>query len=1083
MGLGASAGGLNALQAFFQAMPPDSDLAFVVVVHLSPDYESHLASILSRHTAMPVMQVTESVTLERNQVYVIPPNRMLTAVDSHLRISPPSSKVERRVTVDHFFRSLADFYGENAICMVLSGTGSDGTLGLKRVKERGGFAIVQNPEESEYQSMPQSAIAAGTADLVLPVAKMPEAILGYISKRVRIPESEHELQQNDRDTLGRIFSQVRIRFGHDFSQYKHATMLRRLRRRMQILQIDTLEHYLSYLRNHESEVGFLFRDFMISVTNFFRDRESFTYFAEEIVPRLFQGKAEGSQLRAWVVGCASGEEAYSIAMVLLDHARGLDAPVDIQVFASDISDDALFRAREGFYSGRIAEDVPQEKLDRYFTEEQGGYRIRKEVRDIVLFAPHNVLKDPPFSRLDLISCRNMLIYLKQDAQQKVLQLFHYALRTGGYLFLGPSESVTGSEYFRDIDKHHSVFQRQEVPPSERHLPFLQPSYQQSILMEDRRPENEGKRISYGALHQRVVERYANPSILVNDGYTIVHLSENAGRYLQQPGGEPTDNLLKRIRDELRLELTSCLYMAQEKRSAVRSAPVTIRIDGGQRQVILSVRPSREPEISSYLLVMFDESEPAVGGETEEPKDGRMEATARKLEDELDSMKRRLQSTIEEYETSKEEMKATNEELQSMNEELKSTAEELETSKEELQSMNEELVTVNQENKNKVEELSLLTNDLQNLLSATEIATLFLDRDLRIKRFTPKVSDIFNILGTDRGRPLSDLTHKLVYSSIIDDARSVLRTLVPVEREVADSDGRWYLVRILPYRTTEDRIDGVVITGIDIDGIKHAEEDLQQSRDSLTALKNSLEERVRERTSALEQKNEQIHHLVSQLVLAEQRERHRVARLLHDDLQQLLYGVQMRLGMLRKQFEAGNGEDHFAALGESIDLVRRSVDVTRRLSVDLSPPVIRGEGIVEMIQWLANQIETVHDLDVNVEVRDTPVGIRQEIQVLVFQLIRELLFNIVKHAQVGRADIAIEEDDLNLRIRVSDKGAGFDPAQLDATDDDGVKTGLGLSTMRERLGLFGGRLIIDSKPGDGTVATIEIPHDRAKKHAG
>jgi len=816
--LGASAGGLNALQQFFEHLPPDSGMAFVVMMHLAPDYESHLAALLQGFTEMPVQQVNDTIALEPNQVYVAPPNRNLFALGDHLGLAALEEQRSDRAPIDYFFRTLASTLGTRAICVVLSGSGSDGTLGLRHIKEVGGLTVAQDPADAEYDAMPQSAIATGFVELILPAAQIAARLVEYAHTAKREPSilaTEEEPPDNARDLIKEILDQVRAGTGYDFGRYKQSTILRRIHRRMQIYGYDQLTGYLEFLHEHGDEVQKLSADFLISVTNFFRDAEAFTALEREVVPGLFRNKQGEDQVRVWVTGCATGEEAYSMGILLLEYAQHLQHPPHIQVFATDISELALRRAREGLYSESIELDVTSTRLARFFLRDQGGYRVRHELRELVLFAPQNLLKDPPFSKIDLISCRNVLIYMQRSAQKQLLELFHYALRPDGYLFLGSAESIEDVRLFRDVSRRHGLFQRQPMASHEVRLPSLtlsQSPAQFSPAVAHAEPQRVG---SIEKLYVQIMERYGPPSLIVNADYNVLYFSDGVNRYLRQPRGEPTDNVLRRVREELRVELTSGLYRAFEHREATQSAPIVIAYEQGPRLVAVDVRPAEEENLKDFALVLFHES----AAQSEEKGDQELLTVRRQsltaLEEELQEVRRRLQAAIEQYEISKEEMRAANEELMSMNEELRSTAEELETSKEELQSINEELLTVNQENKSKIDELSQRTSDLQNLLAATDIATLLLDRELNIKRFTPRICEVFNVLAGDRGRPLGHITHKLHYANLLQDAASVLQTLTPIEQEVSSEDDRWYVIRILPYRTVDEHIGGVLITLVDI----------------------------------------------------------------------------------------------------------------------------------------------------------------------------------------------------------------------------------------------------------------------------
>ncbi len=797
-----------------------------------------LADLLQPSVRFPVQQVTETVPIEVNHVYVIPPNANLSAIDTHLRLSRLEAKRRERSPIDHFFRTLAATHDGHSIGIVLTGTGSDGTLGLKEIKAKGGVILVQDPNEAEFDGMPQSAIATGIVDRVLPIAELAEALLRLVAVGSRIPaqESVDPPPPTEQTLLPKILAILRTRTDRDFSRYKPATILRRISRRMQLNYVDDFARYVELLREQPEEARALADDLLITVTSFFRDPEVFKRLERDIIPHLFEGKGAADTLRAWSVGCATGEEAYSIAMLLLEEASRMSDPPRIQIFASDLHKNSLDGAREGLYPEEIEGDVSAERLDRFFRKENGGYRISKELRDTVVFAPHNLLGDPPFSRMDLITCRNLLIYLDRGVQRDVIGLFHYALCPNGYLLLGSAETTDAAELFRTEDKKLCLYQKRNVAVPEPRLPvFPLTRLRLSPDGTGAKGENGSVSVPLQAVHGNLLEKYAPPSILVGPENNLARLSERAGRYLIHPGGEVTTSALRLIREELRVELQSLLQLAKEKRIALSSRTITLRLDGEDTPVVMHVRPAQDKDQDGFVLVIFEEQlatrrqERAQADATADGKPG-PESQA-----ELDAVRQRLQAIIEEYETSQEEMKAANEEMQSTNEELRSTMEELETSKEQLQSINEELQTVNQENRHKVDELSQLSSDLQNLLSATDIATLFLDRDLRILRFTPRLSKLFNIRTTDRGRPISDLTHRLGYGQLSVDAQAVLDSLVPIEREIRDDEEHWYFVRLLPYRSAEERIEGVVITFFEISALKKAEQALRESESRFRAL--------------------------------------------------------------------------------------------------------------------------------------------------------------------------------------------------------------------------------------------------------
>lgn len=850
VGIGASAGGLAALRELFAHVPADNDLAWVVVVHLSPEHESHLAALLQPQVRMPVQQVGETVPIEAGRVYVIPPNANLEAIDTHLRLSQLEERRRERAPIDHFFRTLSRTHDGHAVGVVLSGTGGDGTIGLKEIKEKGGLSVVQDPDEAEYDGMPRSAVATGLVDLILPLAEIPGAILRYAHTRPRLtmPPEGAEPEDDERVLLQKVFAQIRAHTGRDFSRYKRSTILRRTARRMQIRQVEELSRYLDVLRADPEEVRALAEDLLITVTNFFRDSEVFEVLEREVVPQLFEGKSPDDEIRVWTVGCATGEEAYSLAMLLVEEAGRRADPPRVQIFASDLHERSLEKARAGFYPGEIEQDVSPARLKRFFEKENGAYRIRKELRELVVFAPHNVMGDPPFSRIDLISCRNLLIYLRREVQPDVVALFHYALNPDGFLVLGTSEGVEAPDLFRIEQKKECIYRKRNVRAPESTLPVF-PDTTRRLVDGARRRTGPVEPGTHGTVHQRLLERYAPPSLLIAPDDRVVHLSEGAGRYLVHPRGDVTANVYQLVRQELRIPLRAAIHEARERRRRLQSPPVAVRFNGESGEVLVHVLPSESPEEDGFALVLFEEQRmvpsPPAGLPDVGTEDSGTASRVEGLEAELDHSRRTLQAIIEDYETSQEELRASNEELQSSNEELRSTMEELETGKEELQSMNEELHTVNQENRHKVAELAQLSADLQNLMAATEIATLFLDRDLRILRFTPNVAEVFNVRVTDHGRPLTDITHRLGSDRISADAEQVLDTLKPVEREVQDEGGRWHLSRVLPYRDTRDRVEGVVVTLVEITRLKEAQGALEESERQLRATAASLvEERSR-----------------------------------------------------------------------------------------------------------------------------------------------------------------------------------------------------------------------------------------------
>jgi two-component system CheB/CheR fusion protein len=840
VGIGASAGGLEAFQALFAGMPADSGMAFVLVQHLDPRHETMMPELLARHTPMPVLLVPDETRVEENHVYVIPPNATLTIDDCTLRVTRPERSRGRRTPVDSFFRSLAEDQGDDAVAVVLSGTGTDGALGIKAVKEHGGLTLVQEPTSARYDSMPRAAILTGMADDVLPVQEMPARLMRHLGYLAELRGGgAHGLREELEDQLVKICALLRRKTGHDFSRYKRSTLVRRIRRRMAELRGDSVAGYVERLRQDPKEVDQLFRDLLISVTDFFRDPEAFELLARKVIPRLFEKKGIDGQVRVWVPGCATGEEAYSLAILLREHALRLDEPPQVQLFATDIDAHALDTARQGWYPERIAEQISEERLARFFVRHGNMLQVAKEIRETCLFSTHNLITDPPFSRLDLMSCRNLLIYLETDLQKKLVPLCHYALRSGGYLFLGPSESVTSwPELFRTVDRRHRIFQSKDVilrPPMSFPLAERTRHPHARLVSEEAPAAQSGVRNVARAFERILLDHYSPACVLIDERGVIAYFSPRTGRYLEPPAGTPTLNVFDMARQGLRLDLRTAVHKATTSRAPVTHENVSFEVEGRTQRVNLSVRPMLELEGDDpgLFMVVFQEipgaeAAEAAGLEADALREIHPDAAdgiIQRLEAELRSTKDHLQATMEELESSNEELVSSNEELLSINEELQSANEELQTSKEELQSVNEELETINAELKKKIDELDRANSDLLNLFQSTQIATIFVDRDLRIKKFTPAATEVFRLIDSDAGRLIADIAPRFVVGGdLLADVRSVLRTLSVKERQVRLVDEEaWYILRILPYRTVDNVIDGVVMTFVDITELRRTQE--------------------------------------------------------------------------------------------------------------------------------------------------------------------------------------------------------------------------------------------------------------------
>jgi two-component system CheB/CheR fusion protein len=839
--IGASAGGVQALQSFFEGIDPNLGIAYVVIMHLSPEHESQMTQILSARTTMPVHQVDDSPTLEPDCVYLIAPDRELVIDGNEVRSRPFSEPRGQRAPIDMFFRSVAAGRGDG-FCVVLSGAGSDGAVGVGKIKEAGGVVFVQDPREADFATMPKSAIATGVADFIEPIGRL----VGRIAEVARSKAALRRISGAEAEAdIRRIIAFLHARTGHDFSSYKKATVLRRITRRMQVARQASFSAYADYLRDTPEEAQELLGDLLISVTSFFRDANAYQALGAEVIAPLLRDREPGDGLRVWSVGCATGEEAYSLAILFLEEAERQNVKPEIQIFASDLDHGALATAREGLYPKAIEADVSEERLRRFFVDERTHYRIRKEVRDLVLFAHHSAIKDPPFMRLDLIACRNLLIYLDRMLQRQLLALFHYALQPNGFLFLGSAESIdTRPELFAPRDREARIFAAR--PRVARDLELI------SELPREHRPSLPSPpRVSDGvqtgllpSAHASALEELAPPSVLVDDEHRVLNLSKSAGRFIRPPEGplrsELPDMVLPELRDELRRSLHRALDMGEPS----LTLPATVGFDGSKRRVLVHVSPVQATEgRPSGALVLFLDGGPSRPTSVEVDDDLPPESIGRirSLEDELRATQERLSASRREHEGAMQELRVANEELQSINEEYRSTAEELETSKEELQSINEELSTVNSELKSKLDAVASAHSDLRNLVNSTEIGTLFLDGELRIKMLTPAVETLFNVTDSDIGRPITDFTHKLVYDGVERDAAKVLKELVPIEDEVETRDGRWLMMRLRPYRTVEDRIEGVVLSFVDISARRQTEARLRESEAKYRRLFETMDE--------------------------------------------------------------------------------------------------------------------------------------------------------------------------------------------------------------------------------------------------
>jgi two-component system, chemotaxis family, CheB/CheR fusion protein len=879
VGIGASAGGLAAFEAFFSAMPADAEpgMAFVLVQHLAPDHKSILSDLVRHYTRMQVFEVEDGMTVQPNCAYIIPPNCDMTFLNGALQLMEPSAPRGQRLPIDFFFRSLAQDQHERAICIVLSGTGSDGTLGVRAIKGEGGMVMVQTPGSTEYDGMPRSAIATGFVDFELAPEEMPAQLIAYVTHAFGTqPRPVLPPAPRTENALKKIFVFLRLQTGHDFSQYKPTTVNRRIERRMAVQQIETIERYIKFLQHTPAEVDALFRDLLIGVTNFFRDPIAFKAVEEQIIPMLFADKPAGTLIRVWVPGCSTGEEAYSIAILLQEYILTVRQSFKVQVFATDIDSQAIAVARAGVYPASINADLAPERLARFFTIESDGntYRIHKNIRDMLVFSEQDLIKDPPFSRLDLISCRNLLIYMTADLQKKLIPLFHYALNRGGILFLGTSETVGEfGDLYVTLDRKAKLYRRKEDVLGTQHaglVRFQTPiqTFEETMTQNAVKAPHSGKLRLREITEQALLQQAPSAAALVNRNGDILYLHGRTGMYLEPaPGEAGVNNILKMAREGLRRVLTTSLHRASGQNEVVRNTGLRVKTNGNYTAINLIISPvvagvGTALEAPLFLVIMeeiaSDHAEHHVLASGEHGIDNTHENSAHPtygnvsdddtriaaLKQELRAKEEYLQTTNEELETANEELKSSNEEMQSVNEELQSTNEELETSKEELQSLNEELATVNAELQSKVADLLRINNDMNNLLAGTGIGTVFVDHDLRILRFTPAVTRIINLIHNDIGRPVAHIVSNLLgYDRMIADLHSVQENLIPIEVEVQTTEYAWFTMRIQPYRTLDNVIEGAVITFVDITERKKLEQAFVESESRFQQIAESLPQLV------------------------------------------------------------------------------------------------------------------------------------------------------------------------------------------------------------------------------------------------
>lgn len=840
VGVGASAGGLDAFKKLFEGMPKKTGIAFVLIQHLDPTHESMMVDLLSRYTRLNVIQVEDRMQVEANHVYMIPFNRDLAIRDGELRLTEPVQPRGMRMPIDFFFRSLAEDQHERAICIILSGTGSDGTLGLKAIKGFGGMAMAQTPKEAHYDGMPISAISTGAVDYVLEVKDMPETLLKYVQHSyVRGRFGTEPLEENEPPDLNSILAILQAQLGHNFHYYKKNTLTRRIKRRMGLKQLEAMPEYIACLRDNPAETKELFKDMLIGVTGFFRERQSWEALEAETIRKLVGQKKGDTPLRIWVPGCSSGEEAYTLAILFSEHLQAAHKRSGIQIFATDIDTDALEHARIGRYPKSIAADLSPQRLQEFFTKEDDFFQISSRLRDSIVFSEQNILGDPPFSKLDLISCRNLLIYMEMEVQQRIIELFHFALRDNGYLLLGNSETI-GQQYdlFETVSKKWRIFRRIDSTPRRRaSFPILPGRKSWGRLELPEIPDIHSPLKLFDMFQRALLSEYAPASVLINRKNEVLYHYGATVDYLHFPTGEQTADLFSLLREGLITRVRSAVHRVNHDGTPVEVTGARVKRSGKYYPVKFSVTTLKHFSGNENLLMICfqDESQPPPRAANLPETSSEDEAIVKQLEYELNATKEDLQNTIEELETANEELKASNEEVVSMNEELQSTNEELETSKEELQSLNEELNTVNSQLQEKVGHLEKMNDHLTNLINSTNIASIFLDSMFRIKFFTPTSKNLFGLIATDIGRPIDNISPRFHDPDLQSDSRKVIETLRVLDKEVCTEEGQWYTRRIQPYRTQDNRIDGLVMSFTEISQQKNVEMALQETNRELDIL--------------------------------------------------------------------------------------------------------------------------------------------------------------------------------------------------------------------------------------------------------
>lgn len=1175
VGIGASAGGFEAFAEMLNALPADSGMAFVLIQHLDPTHQSMLAPLLARKSILPVTQVSDGMTVKPNQVYVIPPNTQMGIQNGSLHLVKRAPTGEKNMPIDHFFQSLAEYRKEGAIGVILSGTATDGTAGLKAIKAEGGICFAQDEGSAKYFGMPSSAIAAGCVDFVLPPGKIAAELARIGRDALWTPllgPQPDDLPSSTDGDIRRVLLLIRNLAGMDFSNYKSSTIHRRIVRRMLLRKIESVHEYVELLRHDGAELAALHEDILIRVTSFFREPETFEDLKAQMLSGLFEGKTQAKPLRVWVPGCSTGEEAYSIAITLVEYLGQKVRNVPVQIFATDVSEPSIEFARAGVYAGPTLAGVSPERLAQFFIKSNGSHRVSQLIRDLCTFARQDVIQDPPFSRIDLISCRNVLIYLEPVLQKRVLASFHYALNSNGILLLGKSEALSAfPELFAAVQKKSRFYCRKPLTGGSQ-LRAAAAGFERTDQRKSTKPAKQPVDLQKEA--DRIVwSRYAHAGIIVDENLQILHFRGDTSPYMAPAAGAASLHLLKMVRGSLLVDLRAAFREAKKENSAAKRTGISVTSGGDSRGVSLEVIPlSALDAADRQFLILFEDVPNSTPGKAAEEATGTSKVDVSpllKLEQELLATREYLQAIIEEQETTNEELKAANEEVLSNNEELQSTNEELETAKEELQSTNEELVTLAEQQASRNTELNLVNDDLRNILEGVDIPILMLDNDRRIRRFTPSAERLFNLLPSDIGRPIQNLRPNLDLTDLHPLIARTMDTLTTQQQEVTDLQGHHFSMTVRPYRTSNNRVDGVLITLADIDSLRRSLQEAHRARDYANAIVETarelfvvLDSNLRVLTAnhafcqlfqsspekvesqsildlagdssknaelrkllahtlaeksemkgfrlthefpkigtrvlllnarrlqwegeqadmillamedvtdkeasadALEQSRERMQDLATGLLTAQEEERRRISRELHDDLNQ-------RLAMLTVELETLENDPRLSAdFGNRLASMRMKTesisDDVRRTAHQLHPALVDHLGLAAALKSLCLDISKQAKLRITSQQRNIHSPIATDVALCLYRVAQEALRNVVQHSGVKAATVSLISAKDRLRLSISDKGVGFDRDALKA------QKGLGILSMEERVRLVAGTITVDSRLGEGTRVLVEVP---------